>query len=235
MIARTVALAAAAASLALASLASLGGCAVDANADPVDETMTGSDAVTKCTKKVYVHVVSYGYTDYASMFGEKNGCWGLEAPKWSSGAKWSDCHATTPIPSGGTRWTYDDINIGAAGHADATKILACKKANGGDPDIAYVAANSGSGWSRSGITGVERFFNECYDTDFAVHNRLSGCTSNGAHPMWNIGASSEPYKDTLALCKSVSKGSWIGIYGATVGLKGKESAIVKALNYCTTH
>ncbi|HEY1960492.1 MAG TPA: hypothetical protein VGH28_33005 [Polyangiaceae bacterium] len=230
---RALTLAALTATLAVSSLA---GCSADtSDSDPVDVTMTGSDALNKCTKKIYVHIISYGATDYGTILADKNGCWGMEAPHWGAGAKWSDCNtvkATTP--SGGTRWTYDDINIGSATHHDASKILACKAANGGDPDIAYVAANSGAGWSHSGITGVARFFNECYDNDSLVKNRLSGCGSNGI-PMWNIGASSSVYNDVLALCKSRPHGDWMGIYAATAGLKGKEAAIVKALNYCTTH
>ena len=229
---RPVALAAVFAAL---SFASLTGCSGNVDgADPVDPTMTGSDAVTKCTRKMYVHVISYGATDYGTIFAEKNGCWGMEAPKWGGGAQWSECRWDKTPPSGGTRWAYDDVNIGSSGHYDATKILACKKANGGAPDIAYVAANSGTAFSHSGITGVSRFFNECYDSDFAVKNRLSGCASNGI-PMWNIGASSNVYNDVLALCKSRPAGSWMGIYAASVGLKGKESEIVKALNACTTH
>ena len=217
--------------------AMLAGCSAESpSSDPNidDTTMTGSDAVTSCTKKLYVHVIAYGYTDYASMFADKNGCWGLEAPKWGGGAAWEICNATKPDPSGGTRWAYDDVNIGASGHADAAKILDCKSKNGGKPGIAYIAANSGVEWSHAGITGVERFFNECYDTDYAVKNRLSGCASNGV-PMWNIGASSTPESDVLALCKSRGAGEWLGIYAATAGLHGKEAAIVKALNYCTTH
>ena len=219
--------------LSLSSLAACSG-ADPGSSDPVDVTMTGSDAVSKCTKRMYVHVIAYGYTDYATMFAEKNGCWGLEAPKWGGGAKWEICNATTASPAGGERWAYDDVNISSAGHADASKILGCRSKNGGKNDLVYVAANSGSGWSHSGITGAERFFNECYDSDGAMANRLSGCASNGA-PMWNIGASSSVYKDTLALCKSRPAGEWIGIYAATAGLHGKESQIVKALNDCTTH
>lgn len=234
MFVRVAALGAVVSTLALSSLA---GCTADTSgSDPVDVTMTGSDAVTKCTKKMYVHIISYGATDYATILADKNGCWGMEAPKWGGGADWSDCNtvkATTP--SGGTRWTYDDINIGNPNHHDASKILACKAANGGQPDIAYVAANSGGGtWSHAGITGVSRFFDECYSTDYAVRDRSSGCASKGI-PMWNIGASSNVYNDVLALCKSRRGGEWMGIYAATAGLKGKEAEIVKALNYCTTH
>jgi hypothetical protein len=222
------------------SLFALGGCSAEAqSSDPNidDPTMTGSDAVTSCKKKVYVHIVAYGFTDYATILADKNGCWGLEAPKWGGGATWADCHATTTTPSGNQRWAYDDVNLGAAGHSDAQKILDCKAKNGGKPDVVYVAANSGSAndWARSGITGASRFFNECYDSDFATKNRLSGCTSNGADPMWNIGASSNVYADVLALCKSRSGGEWLGIYAASVGLHGKEAEIVKALNDCTTH
>ncbi|MGH7282499.1 MAG: hypothetical protein ACRELY_13315 [Polyangiaceae bacterium] len=223
--------------LAGLALSSLGGCSADAgSSDPNidDPSMTGSDAVTTCKRRIYVHVISYGSTNYAAMLADKNGCWGLEAPKWSGGAQWEDCNATKATPSGGARWSYDDVNIGAAGHSDAAKIKDCKAKNGGKPDVAYVAANSGTQFSHFGITGVERFFNECYDTDFAVKNRTSGCTTNGI-PMWNIGASSNAYADTLALCKSRSSGDWMGIYAASVGLKGKEAEIVKALNYCTTH
>ena len=45
------------------SLFALGGCSAESqSSDPNidDPTMTGSDAVTSCKKKVYVHVVSYG-------------------------------------------------------------------------------------------------------------------------------------------------------------------------------
>ncbi|HEX7600612.1 MAG TPA: hypothetical protein VF316_03360 [Polyangiaceae bacterium] len=221
--------------VAAVSLSSLAGCgAADSGSDPVDVTMTGSDAVTKCTRRMYVHVIAYGYTDYASILADKNGCWGLEAPKWGGGAAWQICNVKTANPTGGARWAYDDVNIGGAGHADASKLLDCRSKNGGKNDVVYVAANSGSGWSHDGIAGADHFFNECYDSDGAMANRLSGCSSNGA-PMWNIGASANAYKDTLALCKSRPAGEWIGIYAATAGLHGKEAAITKALNDCTTH
>ena len=74
---------------------------------------------------------------------------------------------------------------------------------------------------------------ECYDSDSAVNNRNSGCSANGA-PMWNIGASSHAHDDVLALCRNHGSGQWIGIYAPTVGLNGKEMAIVDAINTCTT-
>ena len=223
---------AAAAVLSLSSLASLTGCAADATGTDANDST--SDALKGCTKRLYVHVISYGSTDYETLLADKNRCWDMEAPKWSSGADWSICNATSATPHGGTRWAYDDINVGSATHSDASKILACKKANGGQPDIAYVAANSGGwGWSHAGIEGVERFFNECYDSDHLVKNRLARCSANGV-PMWNIGASSNAYDDVMELCKSRKSGEWLGIYAPVGGLKGKEAAIVKALNACTT-
>jgi hypothetical protein len=152
----------------------------------------------------------------------------------TGGAKWSLCNYkdTTP-PSGGTRWAYDDVNIGASGHADATGIKNCRARNGGANDTVYVAANSGAAFSHSGLT-AGKFLNECYDSDSRVANRQSGCTANGA-PMWNIGVSGNAYNDVLALARS-RRGSWIGIYAPSgVGLHGKETAIVNALNYYTTH
>jgi hypothetical protein len=221
-----------AASLSLLSF--VAGCATDDDEGPPpdDVSMTDPEAITTCTKTVYVHVIAYGYTDYAALTAGKNSCWGLEAPKMPGGATWSICKYNATNPSGAARWAYDDVNIGASGHADATDVANCRARNGGASDTIYVAANSGGGWSHSGVSGG-KYLNECYDTDSKVANRQSGCTSNGA-PMWNIGVSTNVYNDVLALARS-RRGSWIGIYAPTVGLHGKEAAIVSALNYYTTH
>src|SRR6478672_30685 len=61
-----------------------------------------------CTKTVYVHYVSFGYTDYSILLNNKNTCWGLESPFYSGGSKWSVCSASSQ-PSGGTRWAYNEV------------------------------------------------------------------------------------------------------------------------------
>src|SRR3954447_1759809 len=93
-----------------------------------------SSSAQACTKTVYVHFVSFGFTDYSTILANKNACWGLEAPFWSGGSKWSVCSASSQ-PSGGTRWAYNEItNPGT----DQSHITACKNNNGGATDTAYV-------------------------------------------------------------------------------------------------
>jgi hypothetical protein len=199
-----------------------------------DDSAGAHETVATCGEHVYVHIISYGPTIYSAIFNGKNACWGLEAPKYTAGAHWSVCSWDHLNPSGAPNWVYDDVNLGATGHRDATDIADCRAKNGGVLGTVYVAANSGSlnNWSHSGIAGAGRYFNECYDSDTAVKNRLSGCTATGV-PMWNIGASSNTYADVLALCKSRASGQWQSIYAAGVGLAGKDAAITRALNDCT--
>jgi hypothetical protein len=217
-----------------ASLATDEGSPVAPDDALLDDPAAAPETAATCAKHVYVHIISYGATNYSTILNNKNSCWGLEAPKNPGGATWAVCHWNAVNPSGKAHWAYDDVNLGAAGHADASDVANCKARNGGVLGTVYVAADSGpyNNWSHAGIAGAARFFNECYDSDSLVKNRLSGCTATGA-PMWNIGASGNAYADTLALCKSRANGQWLSIYASSVGLSGKEAAITKALNDCT--
>jgi hypothetical protein len=191
-------------------------------------------AVT-CTKTIYVHYTSFGFSNNSILYNNKNPCWGLEVPQYSGGAKWSVCNTGQAAPSGGTRWAYNEIKIGT--HSDQTYITNCKNANGGAADTAYVVPDSGGTnlWSHSGITGVNHYFNECY-TSAGVHDRSAGCTNNGGSPMWNLqkaAADGTVGTSVRSLCDSTSGGHWIGFYSA--GLSDLQMTnFVNAMNACTT-
>jgi hypothetical protein len=192
-------------------------------------------AQAACTKTVYVHYVGFGYTDTGAILANKNACWGLEAPFYSGGAKWSVCSPSS-TPSGGTRWAYNEVTNPSS---DQSHIQACKNANGGAADTVYVTPNSGGYdvWSHSGITGVNRYFNECYNSGSVNNQWGNGCISNGARPMWNLAAAQAQntvYDSTLALCQAVSSGTWIGFYSNGLDTSHMNS-FWQALNYCTTH
>jgi hypothetical protein len=194
-----------------------------------------SSAQATCTKIVYVHYVAFGSQNYATILANKNGCWGIESPFDRNSVHWSVCSKTS-TPSGGTRWAYNEITSPST---DQTHITACKNANGGATDTAYVTPNSGGYdvWSHSGITGVKRFFNECYNQGYINNQWGNGCISNGARPMWNLAAAQvqdKVYDSVLALCNYVGNETFIGFYSD--GLDDSHTASFwQAMNYCTTH
>src|SRR6478672_9862161 len=172
-----------------------------------------SSAQAACTKIVYVHYVAFGSQNYATILDNKNGCWGIESPFASAPPQWGVCSATH-TPSGGTRWAYNEITNPST---DQAHIQACRNANGGANDTVYVTPNSGGYdvWSHSGITGVNRYFNECYNSGSVNNQWGNGCIRNSARPMWNLAADqaqNTAYDSTLALCQAVSSGTWIGFY-----------------------
>lgn len=195
----------------------------------------GLASTEACTKTVYVHYTSFGSENGSILFNNKNACWGLELPQYTGGAKWSVCSPSS-TPSGGTRWAYNEVTNPSS---DQSHIQACKNANGGAADTVYVTPNSGGYdvWSHSGITGVNRYFNECYNSGYVNNQWGNGCISNGARPMWNLAAAQQQgtvYNSVLALCQAVSSGTWIGFYSN--GLDDSHlNSFWQAMNYCTTH
>jgi hypothetical protein len=196
----------------------------------------GLASAQACTKTVYVHYVSFGYTDYSILLNNKNTCWGLESPFYSGGSKWSVCSASSQ-PSGGTRWAYNEVTNPST---DQAHIQACKNNNGGATDTVYVTPNSGGFdvWSHSGITGVNRYFNECYNSG-SVNNQWNsgGCINQGARPMWNLAQAQingTVSNSVYTLCNYVSSGTWIGFYSNGLDASHTDS-FWKAMNYCTTH
>jgi hypothetical protein len=195
-----------------------------------------SSAQATCTKTVYVHYVSFGFTDYSILLNNKNTCWGLESPFYSGGSQWSVCSASSQ-PSGGTRWAYNEVTNPST---DQTHIQTCRSRNGGANDTVYVTPNSGGTdvWSHSGITGVNRFFNECYNSG-SVNNQWlgGGCIVNSARPMWNLAQAQidgTVSNSVYTLCHYVSSGTWIGFYSN--GLDSSHTtSFYQAMNYCTTH
>lgn len=189
-----------------------------------------------CTKTVYVHYISFGYSDYTTILANKNACWGLEAPKWSGGTSWSVCSRSLSQPSGGTTWAYNEIDNPSQ---DQAYITACKNNNGGVSGVAYVTPNSGCNtcWSHSGITGVSRYFNECYNSSGVSNYWGSGCITSSARPMWNLQvaqANQEVYNSTWGLCHAVNSGEWIGYYSNGLDTGTHTTSFWKALNDCTT-
>lgn len=195
-------------------------------------TAACAELALACSKRMYVHIISYGYTNYSAFDDANGGCWSFEAPK-RDGSGYSVCgYADSPVPSGNAYWSYDDINIGESGHNDNAKVAACKAANSGWAGRAYVAPTSGGGWSHgSTAADVSVYFHECYSSGSTVNDRAAGCAANG-EPMWNLGASTDPFGDTEALCASVAAEHYIGIFSPT-GLYGKEVEIAKAMNACS--
>ena len=194
-----------------------------------------SSSAQACTKTVYVHFVSFGSTDYSTILANKNACWGLEAPFYSGGSAWSVCSASSQ-PSGGTRWAYNEVTNPST---DAAKITTCRSRNGGANDTVYVVPNSGCSacWSHSGITGVNRYFNECYNSSGVSNYWGQGCITSSARPMWNLQvaqANQEVYNSTWGLCHAVNSGEWIGYYANGLTTGTHTTSFWRALNDCTT-
>jgi len=219
--------------------------------EPVDQgtSETEVELSAGCTRLRFLHIANWSYVaDLATCAGGvcKNSCWGSQ--RRTSGftcdyaAAQGDKIATR---DGGAAFaSYNEIKPLNA--SDGTAVASCK-AQSGHPVRTYVVWN-GSGWNREGISAAIHFA-ELYGTQAEAQPRFwtwyDGYRGTYA-PMGNVSPetniSAEGVENMVKrLCATTGNG-WLGLYfydGSSSGGPGmaewKRAAIIRAMNYCTTH
>jgi hypothetical protein len=216
-------------------------------ADP-DSSETRVLAAANCTKRRFLHIANYSFVaELGCVNGVcPNGCWGYQ--RRTSGFA---CDYDTSEPDrvrtrdgGGTFASYNEIK--PLNVADQTAVANCKTQSG-HPLRTYAVWN-GSGWSNEGIVAAVRFA-ELYgpQSEASPHFwRWFDSYRSGWSPMTNVSpetrVTADEVKRTVARICSATRTGWAGLYfydGDASGGSGmaawKREAIIRGMNYCTTH
>jgi hypothetical protein len=219
--------------------------------DAVDPESSEAALVAKasCTKHRFLHIANYSFVaPLACVNGVcPNGCWGYQ--RRTSGfacdydASQGDLLATRP--GTGPFASYNEIKPLNAN--DATAVANCRAQSGGRPIRTYAVWN-GTGWSNEGIAAAIKLA-EVYgpQDEAAPHFWTWYNTARGTFsPMGNISPEArvdlaEVKAMTARMC-SATRNGWLGLYfydGEASGGAGmaawKREAIIRGMNYCTTH
>ncbi len=214
---------------------------------------TTAESLAHCTKTRHVHIANFTSFTALSEAGsaKKNNCWGSE--RRTSGFR-CDYDASSPdflkTHEGDAPFaSYNEIK--PLNKYDATAVKNCRDQSG-HPVRTYAAWN-GSGWSNEGI-GAHVKFAELYglsnpqaevapDSIYAIWKssyRSSWAPMANISPETSIGYDGV-YDITRKLCNDTQNG-WIGFYFSDKTCSGgcgvsdwKREAMIKAMNYCTTH
>jgi hypothetical protein len=216
-------------------------------ADP-DSSETAIAAAVACTKHRYLHIANYSFVaELGCVNGVcPNGCWGYQ--RRTSGFMCEyDATQTDRVRTrdGGAAFaSYNEIK--SLNTADQTAVASCKQQSG-HPLRTYAVWN-GSGWNNEGITAAVRFA-ELYGPQQEASPHFWFWYDQfraGWSPMTNVspetGISFAGVKRTVARICSATRTGWAGLYfydGKASGGAGmaawKREAIIRGMNYCTTH
>jgi hypothetical protein len=201
-----------------------------------------------CTKTRYLHVATYSWVPPLHCVGGEcsNGCWGAERRTSGFTCEYSATHTGYVVTddNGGPFASYNEIK--SLNAHDAIAVANCRS-RGGRPVRTYTAWN-GAGWNAEGITASVSFA-ELYGTqadassDFWTwynHARGSFAPMGNVSPETHV-SFAEVKALTARLC-SATRDEWAGLYfydGQAVDGAGmadwKAAAIIRGMNYCTTH
>ena len=189
-------------------------------------------AAATCTHRVSVTFIVYS----AMPLPKGNGCWPSERVVQ---AGWHICHydgstrGTDPA-----KWVYDDTSPVHNFALERARIAGC--AAGRSYGYEYLARRNGA-WRKLNPAGVvDRFYAELYSSEFTVDD-LYGLWSRNrgiGRPTINIGHATNARTRTAVarVCHAVASRSYISIYSSrpVTPQNGKLTAVVNALNACTT-
>jgi hypothetical protein len=201
-----------------------------------------------CTKTRYLHIADYSFVPPLHEAGGvvANGCWGFQRR-----ANGFTCEYSATSPSyvktedhGGPFASYNEIKPLNA--HDATAVAACA-ARSGRAVRTYTAWN-GDGWNREGIAAAVSFA-EVYGIQADASSKFwtwYGSERGTFAPMGNVSPETrvtfDSTKDLVARLCSATRDQWVGLYfydGQAAGGAGmaewKAEAIIRGMNYCTTH
>ena len=219
------------------------------------EDTTGSEveltgANVRCTKRRFLHFANYSFVaplDQCVNGVCPNGCWGYQ--RRTSGFA-CDYDPTKPSfvrtrPGDGPFASYNEIKPLNAN--DATAVAACRAASGNRALRTYAVWN-GAGWNNEGISAPVRFA-ELYgpQSEAAPHFWTWFHGSRGSFsPMANVSPETrlsfvQTKAITARIC-SATRTAWAGLYfydpdgsGGSGMADWKREAIIRGMNYCTTH
>jgi hypothetical protein len=218
-------------------------------ADTIEAALAPAPAArVACTKHRFLHVANWSFVgplDECVNGACPNGCWGYQ--RRTSGFS-CDYDRTQPDlietrDGGGPFASYNEIK--SLNASDAAAVANCRAQSGGRPVRTYAVWN-GSGWSNEGITAAVKFA-EIYGTQAEAATRFwtwfDGSRA-GFAPMANVSPetalSAVATKQTTARLCSATRDGWLGLYyyiaGGGPGMADwKREAIIRGMNYCTTH
>ena len=201
-----------------------------------------------CTKQRFLHIANWSWVAPLGCINGvcPNGCWGYQRRTSGFYCDYDGAQgdAIKTGDGGGAFASYNEIK--PLNTRDATAVANCR-AQSGHPVRTYVVWN-GSGWNNEGIAAAVHYA-EVYGTQAQAQTSFwtwyNGYRS-GYAPMANIspetGVSFEETKAIAARVCSATRNGWAGLYfydGSASGGVGmsawKREAIIRGMNYCTTH
>lgn len=211
------------------------------------ETMQG--ATVECTKERYLHVANWSWVPPIGCIDGvcPNGCWGFQrrTSGFTCDYKSTEADYIKTTDEGGAFASYNEIK--SLNAHDAAAVANCRSQSG-HPVRTYVVWN-GSGWNNEGI-GAAVQFAEVYGTQAEAQTRFwtwyNGSARGSYAPMGNVspetGQNADEVKALTARLCSATRVGWAGLYfydGNASGGAGmanwKLQAIIRGMNYCTTH
>lgn len=218
--------------------------------DPETAPIVTAAAKTDCTKQRFLHVSNFSYVAALSECVNgvcPNGCWGVQERtagfSCDYDATMGDLIKTRD--GGGAFASYNEIK--SLNAHDAAAVDNCRSESGGRPVRTYTVWN-GAGWNNEGIA-ARIHFAELYgpQSELAPHFwDWYGSWRGSLAPMINL--SPETSVDMVGVKRQVARecsatrDGWLGVYfydatssGGAGMANWKREAIIRGMNYCTTH
>jgi hypothetical protein len=218
---------------------------------PPDKDSVETEVImsSACTRQRFLHIANWSYVaPLEDCVGDvcKNACWGYQrrTSGFSCDYRAGEGDRIETRDGGGTFASYNEIK--SLNTYDGTAVANCKHESGHNVRT-YVVWN-GAGWNREGISATIHFA-ELYGTQSQATPHFWTWYDgyrDGYAPMSNVSPetfiSEQGVVDTVKrLCASTRNG-WLGLYFYDGGASGgpgmsewKRAAIIRAMNYCTTH
>ncbi|HEU0033650.1 MAG TPA: hypothetical protein VFQ53_23650 [Kofleriaceae bacterium] len=217
--------------------------------DGTSEGGAQPDGLVNCTKRRYLHIANWSFVAALDTVNgvSPNGCWGYQRRTSGFACDYDSSQGDLiqTRAGDGPFASYNEIKPLNAN--DAQAVANCRTQSGGRAVRTYAVWN-GSGWNNEGIAAAVKFA-EVYgpQSEAAPHfwTWYNGFRDSFS-PMVNIspetGVSFTDVKTLVARACSATRSGWAGIYfydGQASGGAGmaawKREAIIRAMNYCTTH
>ncbi len=218
--------------------------------DPETAPIVSAAAKIDCTRQRFLHVSNFSYVAPLSECVNgvcPNGCWGVQERTGGFTCDYdaSEADYVKTRDYGGNFASYNEIK--SLNAHDAAAVANCRAQSGGRPVRTYTVWN-GAGWDSEGIAARVHFA-ELYgpQSELAPHFwDWWGSWRGSLAPIINLspetGVDFVGVKRQIARECSATRDGWLGVYfydGGNSGGAGmadwKREAIIRGLNYCTTH
>jgi len=215
-----------------------------------DTSEVGISAAAKCTKQRFLHIANWSFVAPLDLCANgvcPNGCWGFQRRTSGFQCDYAAGEADfVKTRDGGARFaSYNEIK--PLNPHDAAAVRNCHTQSGGDPVRTYTVWN-GVGWDNEGIVANVKFA-ELFGTQQEATPHLwtwYGNARGAFSPMTNLSPDTfidfVAAKRVIAQICSATRNGWAGLYfydGEASGGPGmaewKREAIIRGMNYCTTH